>query len=78
MTLDGNQYIVNRGPNTVPGKISVDGDQIRFFGTERIHCDGEGVYKWSIEDETLTFTALEPLDPCSNRRQVLDGVSFTR
>jgi hypothetical protein len=64
----------------VGGSISVDGDLIEF--SDNGFC-GVGVYRWLIEGDTLTFTAVEPPVDCSERRGFLvggDGVSrvYTR
>lgn len=70
--------MLNEGGFSIPAKLSVEGDQIRIYGGLPIHCDGEGIYQWSVEGETLTLTALEPIDPCAQRRGALDGLSYTR
>ena len=57
------------------GRISVEGDVIEFH--ESVLCEGTGAYRWSLDGDTLTFTAVEPLD-CSERRGLLDGKEFTR
>ena len=76
LELRASGYTVNRGGAVGSGSISVDGSQIVFSTTL---CQlGKGPYEWSIEGETLTFTPLEPRDPCGNRIIFLEGASYTR
>jgi hypothetical protein len=75
LNLSGNQYAIQRGPNSGTGSISVDGDTIAFFASSI--CDGTGTYRWAVEGETLTLTAIES-DPCGNRSLVLDGITYTK
>lgn len=80
---EGNaETIVFLGPTTYSfhgtnegGRISVEGDIIEFH--ESVLCEGTGAYRWSLDGDTLTFTAVEPLD-CPDRRGLLDGKEFTR
>lgn len=73
LSLKGTAYAISFGRQSPVGKISVDGDQIRFYaGT----APGDGFYEWTVEGATLTFTALEP-DPSSGRQAALESV-FTR
>ena len=61
------------------GTASVTGDTITFVSSMTMACpDGEGVYRWQIEDDRLTFTELEPPDPCVDRRDKLAVGDFTR
>lgn len=76
LNLRGNDYIITRGPNSGSGDISVDGDLITFSGSTL--CNGVGTYQWTVEGDSLTFTADDSGDPCSGRRPVLDGVTYTR
>lgn len=76
LNLRGNDYIITRGPNSGSGDISVDGGLIVFSGSNL--CSGVGTYQWSVEGDSLTFTPTESGDPCSGRRPVLDGVTYTR
>ncbi|HKZ18627.1 MAG TPA: hypothetical protein VJQ57_00810 [Acidimicrobiia bacterium] len=76
LTLRGTDYGITRGGNSGSGDISVDGDLITFSGSNL--CDGVGVYQWAVEGDSLTFTPTESGDPCSGRRPVLDGVTYTR
>ena len=75
LTLSGNQYALQRGPNSATGSISVAGDTIAFFASSL--CDGTGTYRWVVEGETLTLTVIDP-DPCGNRSLVLDGITYDR
>jgi hypothetical protein len=59
--------------------LGIGGDHITF---ERILRAGElpcgvGVYRWEQVGDTLTFTAVE-FDPCERRREVLEGIPYTR
>jgi hypothetical protein len=76
LTLRGTDYGITRGGNSGSGDISVEGDLITFSGSNL--CDGVGVYQWAVEGDSLTFTPTPSGDPCSGRRPVLDGVTYTR
>ena len=39
---------------------------------------GAGAYDWAIADGTLTFTPVEPRDPCGGRIIFLEGAAYTR
>lgn len=60
---------------TGSGRISVEGDTIEFYASDRCAEDPGGTYTWVIEDGTLTFT-LVGQDPCG-RKGFLDGFSYT-
>jgi len=68
-------YSIQRGFARGSGRVTVDGDRIEFHGGSL--CDGEGVYTWAIEEDTLTFTMVA-VDPCSGRSEVLVPGSFRR
>lgn len=69
-------YTVNRGGAVGSGSIEVDGDSIVFASAR---CElGPGEYRWSIDGDTLTFTPIEPRDPCGNRIIFLEGATYTR
>ena len=76
LSLRGTSYTIQRGGNSGNGDISVEGDTIVFSGSSL--CDGVGTYQWSVEGESLTFTATESGDPCGGRLPVLDGVTYNR
>ena len=77
LSLRGNQGVFNQpGGGGVVGEISVEGDRITFFESEL--CVAAGTWQWSIEGDSLTFTAVDPIDPCGSRRQVLEGVTYNR
>jgi hypothetical protein len=76
LTLRGDRYTITRGSASGSGMISVVGDQITFSGSSL--CSGVGTYTWSVDGETLTFEASDPMDPCSGRTSVLLGVVFTK
>jgi hypothetical protein len=76
ITFNGTRYSVSRGPNSSSGLILVEGDRITF--SDNNVCPGIGVYQWSIEGETLTFTMLDPPDQCNGRTPILDGITYTR
>lgn len=62
-------------PETGSGRISVEGDTIEFYASDRCPQDPGGTYTWVIEDGTLTFK-LVGQDPCG-RKGFLDGFSYT-
>lgn len=77
LTLRPKGYSVRRSlGGTGNGWIRVDGNRVVFSSTI---CElGSGLYEWSIQDETLVFTPLEPRDPCGGRIIFLEGASYTR
>lgn len=40
------------------GKISVEGNQIRFYNA--FPNQGDGFYEWTVDGDTLNFVALDP------------------
>jgi len=76
LNLSANRYLINRGPNSAVGSISVEGDMITF--SDASVCDGTGIYQWAIEGDTLSLTMVDPADQCSGRSQVLDGITYRR
>ena len=68
-------YSVQRGPESVGGRISVSGAEITFSNSTS--CDGVGHYTWAVTDGRLRFTEIEP-DPCGGRREILVGHSYRR
>jgi hypothetical protein len=75
LTLDGTGYHIQRGPESGSGRISVDGDEIEFYGSNR--CDGRGTYEWSFEDERLRLTEIVE-DPCGGRTDIFLRGTFGR
>jgi hypothetical protein len=75
LSLNGNSYTISRGDSAGSGRISVEGDIIRFSGSNI--CDGEGTYRWTIEGDTLMLEITEAGDPCSGRREVFEGVTYS-
>lgn len=77
VTLDLSPYgYTVHGVDIVSGNIDITGDQAVFRSPV---CDlGAGIYRWSIEGETLVFTPLEPRDPCAGRIGFLEGATYTR
>ena len=74
LTITDFKYTIERlGIGT--GSIEVTGDQIRFFASNL--CSGDGIYRWSIEGETLTLASLGA-DPCANRADAIRNRPFTR
>ena len=67
-----------RGPTDL-GSYTVTQDQL-LVTDERAEClklgFPTGTYKWSIEKDTLTLTAID--DPCYNRRKSAEISPFTR
>jgi len=68
-------YSVQRGPESVGGRISVSGVEITFSNSTA--CDGVGHYTWAVTDGRLRFAEIE-LDPCGGRREILVGHSYRR
>ncbi|HKZ19581.1 MAG TPA: hypothetical protein VJQ57_05660 [Acidimicrobiia bacterium] len=66
------QFVGGQG---VGGKISVEGNRIRFYSAP---VPGDGFYEWTIDDDTLTFTELEPADVVSERQGQLTNFVFRR
>lgn len=75
LSLNGNSYTISRGGSAGTGRISVEGDIIRFSGSNL--CSGEGTYRWTIEGDNLTLETIEAGDPCGGRREVFDGVIYS-
>jgi hypothetical protein len=75
LSLNGNSYTISRGGSAGTGRISVEGNIIRFSGSNL--CAGEGTYRWTIEGDTLTLEITEAGDPCGGRRDVFDGVLYS-
>lgn len=75
LSLTGTNYTVQVGGTSGGGRISVEANQIRFYDSQM--GPGDGLYEWTIDGETLTFTELQPSDPVS-ARDFLTGVTFTR
>jgi hypothetical protein len=69
-------YTVNRAGTVGSGSLEVEGDSITFSSAR---CElGPGEYLWAIDGDTLTFTPVEPRDPCGNRIIFLEGALYTR
>ena len=66
------QFVGGQG---VGGKISVEGNRIRFYDAP---IPGDGFYEWTIDGDTLTFTELEPADVVSERQGQLTNFTFRR
>lgn len=62
------------GDEVPEGLIGVNSDQIQFSGSNL--CVGNGTYRWAINGDSLLFT--NGLDPCADRKSVLNGVSYRR
>ncbi|HTK45713.1 MAG TPA: hypothetical protein VL749_10215 [Patescibacteria group bacterium] len=74
LTITDFKYTIERlGIGT--GAIEVDGDQIRFFGSNL--CSGDGIYRWSIENGTLTLAPVGT-DACTNRADAIRNRPFSR
>jgi hypothetical protein len=74
LTLTDKSYRLTRGPNSGSGRIAVQGDEIEFSGSNL--CDGTGTYHWSIDGDSLTFTAFGPADTCGGTRVLAGQVYF--
>ena len=68
-------YRITRAGNQATGSISVNGDQIEFFGSTL--CEGSGTYQWAIDGDRLTLTPVDD-DPCTGRSEVIIGYTYTR
>lgn len=75
LSLNGNSYTISRGGSAGTGRISVEGNIIRFSGSNL--CTGEGTYRWTIDEDNLTLETIEAGDPCGGRREALDGVIYS-
>jgi hypothetical protein len=75
LTLDDGGYRIQRGPAGGSGRISVEGDEIEFSGSNL--CDGSGTYTWMLDDGRLRFTEIVA-DPCDGRTSVLLRGTFGR
>jgi hypothetical protein len=78
LTLVGTNYsfnVVGQG-FFGEGKISVSGNQIRFYNG--FPNPGDGFYEWTIDGDTLNFVALEPLDVTGARQAHLVDFVWTR
>jgi hypothetical protein len=74
LTLTDTGYLVERGPETVHGGVSVTDDQISFLRSSA--CDGVGRYRWSLAGPRLTFVPIAP-DQCPARTGLMVGQSYT-
>lgn len=70
---EGSYHIV-RDPDISSGTVAVEGDEM-WFSTGSV-CQVEGTYRWTLEDEVLTFEVLS--DSCPGRNAVLDGQEYRR
>lgn len=73
LTLDGNGYHIQRGPESGGGRISVSGTTITFSGSTL--CPGVGTYTWSIPEGRLRLEIVE--DPCDGRVPALARGTFS-
>jgi hypothetical protein len=80
LTLRGTSYQLSSALGGSAGDISVDGDRITFSNCNcpDIACLEPGTYQWLIEGDSLTLTSVDPVDPCSGRRDRLAEVDYTR
>jgi hypothetical protein len=68
VTIEPRTYAILRGPITGRGQIDVVGAEITFHSGN--FCSAAGKYRWAVDDDHLTFTAIGA-DPCSARAGVL-------
>jgi hypothetical protein len=57
-------------------KAVKDTIKMRDFGGEYYCPDGEGVYRYTVEGDYLTFFLVT--DPCGNRSAAINGVKFRK
>jgi hypothetical protein len=74
LTLDGNGYHIQRGPEAGAGRISVTGDTIEFSGSNI--CPGVGTYTWAIVEGRLRLEIVD--EPCTGRSPALARGTFGR
>ena len=74
LTLSENGYHISRPPSQASGAISVDGDRIEF--SQSTLCAGTGVYRWSLNGNSLLFTNIS--EPCPGRGEALDGQTYAK
>jgi hypothetical protein len=57
-------------------KVQNDTLKIRDFGGEYYCPDGEGVYRFAVEGDYMSFFLVS--DPCNNRSEALNGIKFKK
>lgn len=74
LALTERGYTVARGPNAASGSVVLTGADIRFFGGSV--CNGNGVYRWSLQGGSLRFTTVS--EDCPGRAEVLKDQTYQR
>ena len=75
LTLTDRTYSIKRGLTTGTGNLTLRGSDVIFSASPL--CDGEGVYRWSVQSGSLRFVAVSP-DPCGGRVEVLQDQTYQR
>jgi ABC-type transport system substrate-binding protein len=78
LSLTGTSYsfiIIGQGEASA-GRISVEGNQVKFY--EGNTAPGDGFYEWKVDGDTLTFVELDPPDEHGGRRGGLVDIIWTR
>jgi hypothetical protein len=76
-TADGEFFVTADGEVLAEGTYEATPTTIELTpGSGPIACAEPGTYEWEVQDDTLTFTAID--DHCTGRKEGLDGVPRTR
>jgi len=77
LRLGEKSYGIARGSDGATGTISVRGDLIEF--TRSSACVGIGSYRWSLKENSLSFTlSAVGSEDCPGRGEVLAGYTYTK
>jgi len=77
LRLGETSYGISRGMDGATGAIAVRGDVIDFFRSSV--CSGTGSYRWSLQGNSLAFTASAlGSEPCPGRGEVLNGYTYMK
>jgi len=76
LRIHGTTYGTTHGAESAAaGKITVDDDEITFFGNN--FCNGVGSYRWARSGDQLTFTSVSP-DQCGGRNGIINHRTYTK
>jgi hypothetical protein len=75
---DSSFTTTSTGETVIRSSLKVEKDTLKIMDVDgQYFCgDGEGVYKWSVEGDLLSFFLVK--DPCANRADVLNGIKCRR